>query len=147
MGKVGIRCHNALTCNDVNTISAHFCHRRSVPPVVTCRHRFLTTGKLVPATYEGLTVRIVTRLKYGLFRLLGVVSPSGAYPLPPRWALSKKGRRQFYEAPPARAVQSGCQFACCNLKPQADAYGARTIQADRDTAAYLASLHRGGGAC
>jgi len=36
------------------------------------------------------------RLKHRLLRLLGVVSPSGAYPLPPRWALSKLGRARYH---------------------------------------------------
>lgn len=36
------------------------------------------------------------KLKHWILRLLGVVSPSGAYPLPPRWALSKKGKERWY---------------------------------------------------
>lgn len=38
-------------------------------------------------------------LKQRLFRLLGVVSPSGSYPLPPRWAMSRKGRATWYPGP------------------------------------------------
>lgn len=38
-------------------------------------------------------------LKQHLFRLLGVVSPSGSYPLPPRWAMSRKGRDTWYPGP------------------------------------------------
>ena len=51
-------------------------------------------------------MRITTRLKYGLFRLLGVVSPSGRYPLPPRWVLNATGKHRFYDAP-------GCTKTCC----------------------------------
>lgn len=36
------------------------------------------------------------KLKYRVLRWLGVVSPSGAYPLPPRWAMSKLGRERWY---------------------------------------------------
>lgn len=35
-------------------------------------------------------------LRERVLRLLGVVSPSGAYPLPPRWAMSKLGRSRYY---------------------------------------------------
>ena len=35
--------------------------------------------------------------RHQLLRWLGVVSPSGAYPLPPRWAMSKKGRDRWYD--------------------------------------------------
>ena len=36
------------------------------------------------------------KLKYRILRWLGVVSPSGAYPLPPRWAMSKLGKARWY---------------------------------------------------
>lgn len=36
------------------------------------------------------------KLKYRILRWLGVVSPSGAYPTPPRWAMSKQGRARWY---------------------------------------------------
>lgn len=36
------------------------------------------------------------KLKYRILRWLGVVSPSGAYPLPPRWAMSKLGKSRWY---------------------------------------------------
>lgn len=36
--------------------------------------------------------------KHRLFRLLGIVSPSGAYPLPPRWAMSRLGKARWYDA-------------------------------------------------
>ncbi|ATN93763.1 hypothetical protein SEA_ABT2GRADUATEX2_21 [Streptomyces phage Abt2graduatex2] len=56
---------------------------------------------------------MITRMKYGLARLkyqllrgLGVVSPSGQYPLPPRWALSAAGKHRLYDAP-------DCREACC----------------------------------
>lgn len=99
-------------------------------------------------------MRVTTRLKYGLFRLLGVVSPSGAYPVPPRWALNATGKHRFYDAPgctedccPWNRPPEPCRLACCNLKPQADAYGARTIQLDPKVREYLKDLQSGGGAC
>lgn len=36
------------------------------------------------------------RMKHRLLRWLGIVSPSGAYPLPPRWAMSRTGRERWY---------------------------------------------------
>lgn len=36
------------------------------------------------------------RMKHRLLRLLGVMSPSGARPLPPRWALSATGKTRWY---------------------------------------------------
>jgi hypothetical protein len=39
-------------------------------------------------------------LRQRALRLLGVVSPSGAYPLPPRWAMSKLGRSRYYPEQP-----------------------------------------------
>lgn len=36
------------------------------------------------------------KLRHRVLRLLGIVSPSGAYPLPPRWAMSKLGRSRWY---------------------------------------------------
>lgn len=39
---------------------------------------------------------IPRRLRHGILRMLGVVSPSGAYPLPPRWAMSRKGKNLYY---------------------------------------------------
>lgn len=56
-------------------------------------------------------MRVTTRLKYGLLRLLGVVSPSGRYPLPPRWAMSKLGRHRFYDAP--ECDDPTCEAGCC----------------------------------
>ena len=38
------------------------------------------------------------KLRHRLLRWLGVVSPSGAYPLPPRWAMSKLGRDRWYDS-------------------------------------------------
>lgn len=65
-------------------------------------------------------MRIATRLKYGLFRLLGVVSLSGAYPVPPRWALNATGKHRFYDAPdctedccPWNREPEPCRLACC----------------------------------
>lgn len=53
-------------------------------------------------------MRLITRLKHRCLRLLGVVSVSGAYPLPPRWALSKLGKHRFYDAPSwSRDLASG----------------------------------------
>ena len=137
--KVGIGCHKSLTCGDVTAVSAHFCHGRALPRLVTPRQPFLVAGKLSTATDEGAPMRVTTRLKYGLFRLLGVVSPSGRYPLPPRWALSKSGQRRFYDAP--------CQLACCNLSPQTDAYGARTVQRVPSNVVPLRGRERGDEAC
>lgn len=65
-------------------------------------------------------MRTTTRLKYGLFRMLGVVSPSGAYALPPRWALNATGKHRFYDAPdcaeaccPWNRPPARCLLACC----------------------------------
>lgn len=76
-------------------------------------------------------MRLTTRLKYGCLRLLGVVSPSGRYPLPPRWALSKLGRQRYYgsgrndwassltvgpfpdRTPPTPLCASDCEAECC----------------------------------
>ena len=64
---------------------------------------------------------MLTRMKYGLLRLLGVVSPSGRYATPPRWALNATGRHRFYDAPdctgdccPWNRPPARCQLACCN---------------------------------
>jgi hypothetical protein len=44
-------------------------------------------------------------LRQHIFRYLGIVSPSGSYPLPPRWAMSPLGRRRWYpEQPPLKAA-------------------------------------------
>ena len=40
-------------------------------------------------------MRLSTRLKYQALRLLGVVSPSGRYPMPPRWAMSRTPSTQL----------------------------------------------------
>ena len=152
--KVGIGCHKSLTCDDVTAVSAHFCHGRALPRLVTPRQPFLVAGKLSTATDEGAPMRVTTRLKYGLFRLLGVVSPSGAYPLPPRWALNATGKHRFYDAPdctgdccPWNRQVAGCRLACCNLKPQTDAYGARTVQRVPDNVILLRGRERGNEAC
>lgn len=98
-------------------------------------------------------MRVTTRLKYGLFRLLGVVSPSGAYPMPPRWALNATGKHRFYDAPDCTGdccpwnQPRPCQLACCNLKPQADAYGARTVQRVSGDVIPLRGRERGENAC
>lgn len=42
------------------------------------------------------------KLRHRLFRWLGIVSPSGAYPLPPRWAIRKARRDYWY--PPERVT-------------------------------------------
>lgn len=55
-------------------------------------------------------MRLFTPLKYRALRYLGVVSPSGSYPLPPRRALSPLGRHRFYDA-------SACELACCRPQP------------------------------
>lgn len=59
-------------------------------------------------------------MKYGLLRLLGVVSPSGRYAIPPRWALNATGKHRFYDAPdcsgdccPWNRPPARCQLACC----------------------------------
>lgn len=48
-------------------------------------------------------------LREHVLRLLGVVSPSGAYPLPPRWAMSKLGRSRYHQVTAAgdRSVAAG----------------------------------------
>lgn len=99
-------------------------------------------------------MRTTTRLKYGLFRLIGVVSPIGAYPLPPRWALNATGKHRFYDAPdcteaccPWNRPPAPCPLACCNLTPQADAYGARTVQRAPDNVVPLRGRERGDNAC
>ena len=97
-------------------------------------------------------MRVTTRLKYGLFRLLGVVSPSGAYPMPPRWALNATGKHRFYDAPDCTGDccpwnPRPCQLACCNLKPQADAYGTRAVQWVPDNVIPLRGRERGENAC
>ncbi|AKA61758.1 hypothetical protein SEA_MAIH_20 [Streptomyces phage Maih] len=68
------------------------------------------------------------RLKYGTLRMLGVVSPSGRYPMPPRWALSKIGRHRFYDAPecaetccPWNSPPARCLLSCC--APSSDTVG------------------------
>lgn len=60
-------------------------------------------------------------MKYGLLRLLGVVSPSGRYATPPRWALNATGKHRFYDAPdcsgdccPWNRPPARCLLACCN---------------------------------
>lgn len=59
-------------------------------------------------------------MKYRLLRLLGVVSPSGRYATPPRWALNATGKHRFYDAPdcsgdccPWNRPPARCQLACC----------------------------------
>jgi hypothetical protein len=47
------------------------------------------------------------KLRHRLLRWLGVVSPSGAYPLPPRWAMSKLGRSRYYPDQTRSVVASG----------------------------------------
>mgnify|MGYP001616504201 FL=1 len=92
--------------SDLLFLSAHKCHTHNVMGVGHPAPWFPATGKLGAATDEGTPVRITTSLKYGLFRLMGVVSPTGRYPLPPRWAMSKVGRHRFYDA-------RDCTEACC----------------------------------
>lgn len=99
-------------------------------------------------------MRATIRLKYGLFRLLGVVSPSGRYPLPPRWALNARGKHRFYDAPqcaepccPWNRPPASCQTACCTVTAQDDAYGARTVQRDRDTGATVSGQQNGADGC
>ena len=56
------------------------------------------------------------RLRHRLLRLLGVVSPSAAYPLPPRWAMSRKGRERWYpERPSVAAYGPGSVAAGGNI--------------------------------
>ncbi|QBZ73514.1 hypothetical protein SEA_MISCHIEF19_29 [Streptomyces phage Mischief19] len=56
------------------------------------------------------------KIRHRLLRLLGVVSPSGAYPLPPRWAMSRKGRALWYpEHPSAVAYGPGSVAAGGNI--------------------------------
>lgn len=42
------------------------------------------------------------KLRHRLKRWLGIVSPSGAYPLPPRRAMSEQGRNRWYPELPQR---------------------------------------------
>lgn len=49
---------------------------------------------------------IPSRLRHGMLRMLGVVSPSGAYPLPPRWAMSRKGKARYYQVTPSGGYRS-----------------------------------------
>jgi hypothetical protein len=46
------------------------------------------------------------KLRHRVKRWLGVVSPSGAYPLPPRWAMSKLGRSRWYPSVVANGDRS-----------------------------------------
>ena len=40
-------------------------------------------------------MRLLTRLKSSCLRLLGVVSPSGRYPMPPDWAMRRGARQKW----------------------------------------------------
>ncbi len=66
------------------------------------------------------------KLRHRVYRWLGVVDPSGAYPLPPRWDMSKVGQSRWYplvddtpryvHAAGCVPAPSGSPWACCSCQ-------------------------------
>jgi hypothetical protein len=74
---------------------------------------------VITATRKGPQMLRRTTVKQRLYRLLGVVRLSSSYPLPPRWALSRKGQRDtlypglvIVAGDRSVAVDGGVCFTC-----------------------------------